>query len=328
MSTVILAERYNTLRNEVNLVLGNSSAVTPTYGYGQAVSTNSKIGTRVANDPINADKVSAQDYEDLYIDLIRTRAHQVGPAVSVQEFVIGDYETNTATADKIEEAYIIGLESLANNISTDKFLADSTSLRLTATPLASSTRPSSQGTWNGAISHIFTMTFSNELERRHFFNAGGEIRISASVDYTGSQAKTVDWQSILNVMGTISFKADETVNNAGIGTGSSIGAYDLTSSYRLIYSRTGGAVYARNRYNIYAAESATVDGTSRITFKVEFVDGRPNDLTWGIDEVVLGTFNSNVQTATPDSSVDINGTTYPAVVIATDPIGATTRVLS
>jgi hypothetical protein len=409
MPTTVLASRYNTLRDNVNLVLGPSTPAALTYGYGQAFSTNSVIGTRTVANPVNADKVSAQDYEDLYIDLIRTRAHQIGSSVAIDEFVIGDYETNTGIADnyllewiasytytngvvvyyntyayecieehtstsvfdpskwsiisfnlndtvhynnslyrciqsytstgsfdltkwnlvvdKIEEAYILGLESLATNIIADRFTVAPDNLRLTSTLSASSTRPSTNS-WNGTISHIFTMTFANDTARRHFFNAGGQIRISASVNYTGSQAKTVDWQSILNAMGTISFKGFETVNNAGVGSGSGVGNYTLTGSYQLIYSRSGGAVYARNRYNIYAANSATLDGTSAIIFKVEFVDGQPNDLTWGIDEVVLGTFNSNVQTATPDGEININGTVYPTVFIETDPTGSIVRNLS
>jgi len=327
MSVTVLASRYNTLRNQVNLVLGTSADVTPTYGYGQEITTNSVVGSRSVSNVVDADKVSAQDYEDLYIDLIRTRSHQVGAAVAIDDFVIGDYETNTVNTDVIEEAYILGLESLAANIVTDRLVVDPNNLTITNLNGATSTRlPTS--TWSTVISHIFTVTFDTELDRRHFFNAGGQIRMSASVDYTGSQAKTVDWQSILNAMGTISFKATETISNAGVGTGSSIGNYDLTSSYRLIYSRTGGAVYSRNRYNIYAAESATGDSTSAITFKVEFVDGRPNDLTWGIDEVVLGTFNSIIESARPNSQVTINGTTHPAVIIDSDPVGVTVRPLS
>lgn len=325
-TTPILASRYNNLRNSVNLVLGTSNALTPSYGYGQAFSTNSVVGTRSVVDPATADKVSAQDYEDLYIDLIRSRSHQVGVAVAIDEFVIGDYETNTATADKIEEAYILGLESLATNIATDRFTVAPANLSINNLPTASSTRPSIP-TWSTVISHIFTITFTNATERRHFFNAGGEIRISASVDYTGSQAKTVDWRSILNLMGTISFKAENTISNAGVGTGSNIGNYDLTSSYQLIYSRTGGEVYANNEYRISAANSATNDATSAITFKVEFIDGVPLPGKT-IDEAVLGTFNSTVQTATPDSQVTINGTVHDAVVIDTLPVGTVVRALS
>jgi hypothetical protein len=327
MSTTVLASRYNTLRNNVNLVLGNSNVASPSYGYGQAFSTNSVVGTRSVADPANADKVSAQDYEDLYIDLIRTRSHQVGASVTIEEFVIGDYDANAENADKIEEAYILGLESLATNIITDRLVVDPSNLTIEASLPASSTR-SSATSWNGTITHIFIMTFPSAQARRHFFNAGGEIRFSASVNYTGSQAKTVDWQTILNAMGSTSFKATETVNNAGVGSGSSIGNYDLTSSYQLVYSRTGGAVYARNRYNIYAAESSTGDSTSAITFKVEFVDGAPNNIDFGTDEAVLGTFNSTIETATPSSQITINGTTHNAVIIDSPPTGALIRPLS
>jgi len=327
MPTTILASRYNTLRNNVNLVLGTSSASAPQYGYGQSFSTNSVVGTRSVVEPSDATKVSAQDYEDLYIDLIRTRSHQVGATLSIDDFVIGDYDTNEATADKIEESYVAGLESLAANIISDKFTVASVNLTVANDSTASSTRAGSS-TWNGSISHIFTTTFNTDIERRHFFNAGGEIRFSASVDYTGSQPKTVDWQTILNAMGSTSFKATSTANNSGVGAATNTGNYDLTSSYQLVYSRDGGAVYANNEYRIWAREYTTGNSTSAIQFKVEFVDGSPNDPTWGIDEVVSGTFNSNVQTATPNSQITINSTVHDAVIINNTPVGTIVRTLS
>jgi hypothetical protein len=329
MPTTILADRYNTLRNRVNQVLGNSVTITPSYGYGQAFSTNSVVGTRsTPSEPTAADKISAQDYEDLYIDLIRLRSHQVGSSVAIDEFVIGDYNANPATADKIEEAYMLGLESLATNIITDRFTVAPANLNIASLTEAGSSRSAASGTWNGTLSHIFTVTFPNDVTRRHFFNAGGEIRLSASVDYTGSQAKTVDWQSILNAIGTTSFKAESTTNNIGIGSGSNIGNYDLTSTYQLVYSTTGGAAYSRNSYSIYATNEVTIDGTSAIKFKVEFTDGLPNNLTFGIDEAVFGTFNSFVETATPSSQISINGTVYDAVIIDAPPTGTTVRSLS
>ena len=98
-------------------------------------------------------------------------------------------------------------------------------------------------------------------------------------------------------MGSTSFKATSTANNAAVGTGSSIGNYDLTNSYQIVYSRTGGSVYARNRYEIRAMEYATGDATSAIQFKVSFVDGLPNNTSWGIDEVVYGSINSTAHDA-------------------------------
>lgn len=328
MPITVLASRYNTLRNETNLVLGTSAEVTPSYGYGQSFSTNSVVGTRAVAEPSDATKVSAQDYEDLYIDLIRTRSHQVGSSVAIDEFVIGDYEANTATADKIEESYIAGLESLATNIATDRLTVAATNLTITNLPSVSSSRLSTNGVWNGTISHIFTVIFNTSSARRHFFNAGSQIRLSASVDYTGSQAKTVDWQQILNAMGTVSFKAEETISNSGIGIGTNIGNYDLTSSYRRIYTRDGGAVYANNEYRIFAREYATGNTTSGIQIKINFVDGSPNDPSYGIDETVSGTFNSNVQLAMPNSQIQINGTIHDSVIISTEPTATIVRPLS
>lgn len=327
MPTTILASRYNDLRNDVNQVLTQSDISTPTFGYGQSISTNSVVGTRTVTVPSDADKVSAQNYEDLYIDIVRCRAHQIGAEnITIDNFVIGDYETNLSSTDKIEEAYITNLELLAADIINDKFSVAANNLDLESVPSASSYRAGTTqvggSSWNGTISHILTMTWPSEQDRRHYFNAGGEIRFDASVDYTGSQAKTVDWQTILAAMGSTSFKAQETVNNAAIGTGSNIGNYDLTNSYQLVYSRTGGAVYARNEYRIYAREYITSDSSSAIQFKIDFVDGSPNDLTYGIDEAVFGDFNSNVQTATPNSQVVINGDLYDAVIIDTLPVGA------
>ncbi len=327
MPTTVLADEYNALRIVTNDVLGTSDVVSPSYGYGQGFSTNAVVGTRSVSDPTTASKVTAQGYEDLYIDLIRVRSHQIGAAAAIDAFVIGDYDTNGATTDKIEESYILGLIALGNNILTDRFLVDPGHLTIASLSAANSTRAYST-TWNGTISHIFKVVFNTELERRHFFNSGGEIRFSASVAYTGSQAKTVDWQSILNAMGSTSFKATTTSNNSGVGSGTNIGNYDLTGSYQRVYSRDGGAVYANNEYRVSAINLSTSDTTSAIQFKVEFIDGSPNDPSYGIDEAVSGAFNSSVQTANPSSQISINGTTHNAVINNVVPVATVIRPLS
>lgn len=311
MSTTILADRYNTLRNQVNLVLGQSTVVSPTYGYGQTFNTSGVQGTR-STAITSASKVTAEDYENLYIDLIRVRSHQVGSDVAIQEFVVGDYETNAETTDKVEEAYILGLESLATNITSNRFDVNSGNLDVSPLPI-SSTRPSSA--WSNKIWHIFTITFRTVIERQHWFNAGGQIRFGASVNYTGSQPKSVDWQNMLSTMGTTAFKASTTTNTLGIGTGTNIGNYDLNNTYQQVYSRSSNSVYNNNVYRIFASEYATADNTSAIQFKVEMEDGAPIDLADGIDEFVIGTFNSTIEVAVPSSEITINGTVHEAVSI-------------
>ena len=332
MPTTIAASRYNTLRTLVNKILGNSVTATPQYGYGQSFNTTAVVGDYDSN-LVATDTVTAQQYENLYIDLIRLRAHQVGTSsVTIDPFVLGDYDINLSDTDKVELTYIQGLETLATDIETDKFLIDVTgqasvvNLKNSGNFNISSKRTNSvSGNWNGTINHIFTITFNNAQQRRHFFNAGGQVRFTALVDYTGSQAKTVDWQDEMSAMGVTSFKATDTINNNGQGTGSNIGNFDLSGSYQLCYSKAGGASYARNDYRVFAQN---VNDTV-IRFKVEFNDNAPNNTRFGIDEAVLGDFTSTIELLQPIGSVNIHGTVYDTVIIPTNnlPIGATTSNL-
>lgn len=320
MSTSITAQRYNDLRTLVNKILGVSDVSTPDYGYGQAFTTSPVVGDFDAN-PTTVDKITAEQYEQLYFDLIRIRVHQIGAAATtINPYVEGGFETNPS-ADKIEESYIQSLETLAANIETDRFLIDfptqasETTLKNTlSNPIVSTRSNSQQGNWNGTLTHIVKVTFADAATRRHFFNAGGEIRFTAEVDYAGSQRKAVDWQDEMAAMGTISFRANETVSNNAVGTGFSVGSLNLTSTYQLCYDKSGGSNYIRNHYYIDALQL----NDREIQFRIRFLDGRPNDLTWGIDEPVEGDFTSRLFVLQPDGQATINGTATDTVIIPTN----------
>lgn len=324
MSVVILASRFNDIRNNVDKILGTTQSSDPTYGYGQTLTDGNVVGSRTSL--VNADKITAQQYKDLYLDLIRIRIHQLGAAsVSVQPFVIGDYETNTTSTDKIEEVYAIALEGLAADIDTDRFLID-TGTQADAEPLFNSVgnpivsvRPASTGSWNGERNHIFDVEFDSAESRRHFFNSGGQIRCTATVDYAGSQLKTVDWQSAMDAMGTVSFTANSSFSNAGVGIPRSIGNYQLTGSYQAAYRQDVGANYTNSFYELYALSLS--DTTVRL--KASFIDGGPNDPTWGIEEDVLGTFTSTVGLLVPNGSATINGVSTDTVVYSDTIVGTT-----
>jgi len=331
-TTPITAARYNTLRALTNKVLGSSVTATPDYGYGQTFNTTAVTGDYDTNLALT-DKVTAQQYEDLYIDLIRLRAHQIGTgSLTVDPFVVGDYDTNLSATDKVELAYMQGLETLASDIETDRFEIDTVGQAQVVdlqdsggTQIESSRLNSVSGNWNGTINHIFTCTFTSAQRRREFFNAGGQVRFSARVVYSGAQAKTVDWQNQMSTMGVNSFKAYETINNNSVGSGTAKGNFNIGTTYTLCYTKAGGATYARNDYRIYAQNVST----TQIRFKVEFNDNAPNNTTWGIDEPVFGDFYSTIELLQPDGSVTINGTVYDSVVIPTAalPVGATTAGL-
>lgn len=318
MATVILASRYNNLRQRANKVLGTSSDSTPDYGYGQPFSYNAVVGSR--SNLSLASKITAQQYRELYLDLIKIRVHQVGAsAVSVEPFVIGDFDNNAGSTDLVEEAYVNRLESLATSIETDRFEIDEVTQadieNLTTaggTNIETIRRQSTSGVWNGQLTHIFDVEFDSALSRRHFFNSGGQVRLSARVDYAGSQTKTVQWQNAISAMGTISFTANSTYSNAGSGSGTNVGNYQITNSYRRVFDKQVSGTYSRNHYYLNALDL----NTTTIRFRVQFFDGAPNDLTYGIDESVFGDFYSQAQLLIPNGSATINGVATDTVVYA------------
>jgi hypothetical protein len=149
-----------------------------------------------------------------------------------------------------------------------------------------------------------TVTATGADHRRHFFNTGGEIRISGANTST-SQVKGSDWAVMLQNMGAVVLGKNKTtvtgtgrardgvtdVNLDGI-VDSSIGNFQLTTSYQLIFQRNGGgesANYAENTITMYARRNLTGD---IITISIELTDNDLGDQTGtgpGVDEPVDGT---------------------------------------
>jgi hypothetical protein len=332
MPTTILATRFNNLQDRLDAVLGTSVSAAPTFGYGQTLNAALDVAGTRSNTIPNSDKVSAQQYEDLYIDIVRCRAHQVGAAaVTIDDFVIGDFETNAANTDKVEEAYISALESLMTTIESDRFDIDITTQASTTTlttsantPISSTYYTSVSGSWTSFLNQIFTVTFPTVEDRRHFFNAGGEIRFNAQVAYTGAQQKTADWQSSMAAMGVVSFTADDTYSNSSVGSASNIGNNSLTSTYQLCYRKDAGTTYSQSAYELYALQT----GPRTIQFKVFFTDPAPGG--WSIDEPLYGDWTSSASLLVPDGTVTINGLSHNTVVIeaAQLPSGSNIVILS
>ena len=330
MPTTILATRFNNLQDRLEAVLGTSGSAAPTFGYGQTLNAALDVAGTRSNTIPNSDKISAQQYEDLYIDIVRCRAHQVGAAaVTIDDFVIGDFETNAANTDKVEEAYISALESLMTTIELDRFDIDITTQASTTTlttsantPISSTYYTSVSGSWTSFLNQIFTVTFPTVEDRRHFFNAGGEIRFNAQVAYTGAQQKTADWQSSMAAMGVVSFTADDTYSNSSVGSASNIGNNSLTSTYQLCYRKDAGTTYSQSAYELYALQT----GPRTIQFKVLFTD--PNPGGYSIDEPLYGDWTSSASLLVPDGTVTINGLSHNTVVIEAEQLPSGSNIVN
>lgn len=266
---IISAARFNTLQAKIANVVGNGSGQ---YGYGQILASSKVAVTNT---------VSAQHMTDLKTDIVKARVHQTGgntPAL-----------TPIVTSDDITDAVYVEYENIVDQMFNNK----NDIYESTQADVEVKLNSNRSITWGGAaepqrIFHEFRITFSDGDHRRHFFNAGGEIRLAASL--TGaSGAKSVGWAGMLSSMSSIKF--NYTSVSAGSGSPSAIGNFDLTSSYQTIYTKNGSGIYSQSSYTIDAKASAD----NQITFLIELYDGENNF----VDETVNGTLVSSISQLRP-----------------------------
>ena len=289
---IITAATYNSLQARIETILGTGIS---RLGYGQAVES-SQIST--------SDIVTASDIRKLKIDINKIRVHQTGSNSNLDDVdpkdLIGanDIDGNT---DKGFNAYL----SIIDTCEGDVYEIDETQYTIeTATTSVRYTA------WNGTPVHSFTVTFDNADHRRAFFNAGGEIHISAEL-VTDNSLKGTDWATMLSAMGTIKFKRDTSAKTGAQGSVQPVGNYDLTSSYQTIFERSGGAPeYAENLYKITAKELSQ----KAIQFKIQFLDldeGDQQGVGSPEDEQVVGMLESTIKQLRPTgSAVSINSPSY------------------
>jgi hypothetical protein len=226
------------------------------------------------------------------------RIHQTGAVPSEINLVTQNVDV-VLDSDTINKKGIVQFENLATTLENDKFVAHAT--QVTTEAAIAGTRTTA---WNGTLSHIIDIAFTDAGHQRHFFNAGGEVRFASNITYVGSDSKTIDWMTMLVNMGTVTMNYTNTVAS-GSGSGSAIGYHDLTSSYQQLFEKTGSGLYAANDYKI---EGSKVSSTI-LRFKVTFNDdntGNPNT-----DENVQGVLNSTItQTRPTGAAVSLVSPTY------------------
>lgn len=274
----ITAANYNDLQKTVADILGDGFGDT---GYGQEL---------VSTPLLSSDIVRAEHMNLLRDDINRIQVHQTGSLSSLLELTPGEKVSANDINGVVDKGFN-QFVAVVNILEANKSVVDGTQVTLeTAT---TSTRFAA---WNGKVVHSFTATFDDADHRRAFFNAGGQIHMSATIEGDNT-AKGADWNTILTNMGTIKFSATTTEKTGSAGLLQPIGNNDLTTSYQKIFERRGQAdYYAENRFFMYAKETSN----RAIQFSIEFEDndaGDPND-----DELIRGTLTSIVKQLRPTGS--------------------------
>ena len=303
---LIVAADFNTMRSDINGVLGK----TPT-GYGQTLRA-----------PIVAisNTVTSQNMANLYLDMVATRIHQIGSIDSrINTPLVGDRIGWDSSNDPngIRKG-IADFISVKNDIAAyDASVSGFPAGNFAVATASSSSRNGATNAWGTvattqAIVHTITFSFTDANHITYYFNAGGQIRFSASLTgATGS--KSTDWQAMFTAMGVIAFDKWKTRSLSSSGTGSPTGYSTLTSVYQTIYVKLGSGVYSDNSYTVEARKPTT----TTIQFRVTLSDlDTGTDPTNPIDETVLGTVTSLIQTYTPNSSFTASAINYTAVSLA------------
>lgn len=286
---LITAATFNGLQSRIETVLGQGFSDT---GYGQTLSSSIVAANTV---------ITATHLSNLKSDIDKCRAHQTGSLTSLSTINatdrIGASESidkdGTTDTSKGVNDYL----AIIGSIEADKQLCDDTQASVEA--VLQSTRVSE---WNGTITHVFTVTYADADARRHFFNAGGQIRFQANLS-NGSGGKDADWASMLAAMGTISM-ASHATTQTGSGVPTSIGNFELTGTSQRIFHKLGTAYdYQNNMYQINARTLAD----NIIEFDIQFQDNADG----GGDPNVTGDILSSITHRRPSGTyVSVPSPTY------------------
>jgi hypothetical protein len=298
---------YNGLQSDIAAIMGTPTGTSETTarGYNQTL-----LSSQVAA----GEKVTAAQWDNLRLDITNAHRHQFDTDPSV---------TNVSTSTKITAADFNLYETAIATVGSDPNRY--TMHPNQATPVTGQTATLAAGWGSGGVitrTHQFTVSFSNQTHRRSYFNAGGQIRIYVSNNYTGSAAKTVDWKRILNGGGQMYFNYKDSGRVAGTGTSGQYGTsytygnYDVTNTtWRTIWYNDGSNPYSENYMRIQVRQNTT----SQLEFRVQLVDADIGDDTtptdnWpnAVDESVQGTTTSSVTFYRPDGNVTIAAPTAAA----------------
>jgi hypothetical protein len=345
---------YNGLVTRVRAVLGNGSGQT---GYGQLITL-----TAVAD--ASTQLISNVEWNSLRTAINRCSRHQQNTDQSIGALatgrIIGADQSGTSVT-RVDTGGVItwthnttdttmGVNDFfagVGNIENNADLVHSTQYTLTTGRQFSSSTRTQQ--WGGAgqlqtINCTFEVQFQGGYNvtntdgttsvatgaehRRHFFNAGGQIRVSG-VNSGASGLKGSDWAVMLQNMGQVIFGKNSTTALTGRARDgstdvnldgfidSAVGNYQLTTSYQLIYARNGGGQssnYAENIINVFARRNINGD---IITFLIELTDNDVGDKTGtgpAVDEAVDGTLVMGLDLLRPTGS--FVAVQEPAVAVA------------
>ena len=255
----ILDDEYNNFVNSssdpfgYNHFAGTGATV---YGLGQ-----SAIATVSAGDTINASHWNA-----LFTGLDTIANHTNDTMTSRSAVSAGD-------AIEIASAVANDLATLAASVA-----AGSPNATALTTSSALQTVTTSAEGWDSTATQEVSATFANANTMRHFFNAGGKIRIQVSATAGTTNPKDQAYIDLGTSLGNLDIAAQATTRSGSGETltsnGLANGFYDLDDSYTsLIKLTSDNSNYTSNNIELFAKLDAAHSSATVITVKMVATDG-------------------------------------------------------
>jgi hypothetical protein len=288
--------------SEYNGLLTNttSSGTPPAFGINHILGTGALqygLGQTALSSVGITDNIQAAQWNSLFTSMNNVALHAGVTLTSTTAKSAGDtiqiISALTTDLNKLAAAVASGCESAANGgpagATGTANLTTSAALLTTASSAAAGT----PARWNDyhAVEHVFTFASANAA--RHYFNAGGKLRINVTRTAGGSStASTTSKDSSVDelITGLGDFKlgaqistqsgSGETLDSSGALTQ---GFYDLTTDYQTIciITQNNGVYSGYMNIKIEAKANAIVSGGTAtvVTIKTTIADPTLGDST-------------------------------------------------
>jgi len=269
----ITASDWDVARNNILLITGTAEDSTQ-EGWGQSWSVHNPAAGATITDTDTNDIINAAQDIAVYTGA-SNNVSDVSNAATIQDTDLNNIQST------VTNGYNARTSASGSYLSQE---SKNTSTRTAA--------------WSTTVTHDATVTFTSEAHRNSFFNAGGSIYFTGARSGGSTNDQNTDWTNMLSAMGTI--KMNYTAVTAGSGSTTSLGMYDLTTSYQTIFTKAGSGSYSTNFFKI----EAQAPNASSIRFLITYGDSHTGR---GYFDSVDGTLTSVIGQFRPNSGTLPNG---------------------
>ena len=248
----------------INHIAGTGSAQ---YGLGEsAVATVSAGGA-----------ITAAQWNSLWTAMNNAANHTNVNTGGGAGVLASTSAVSTGDAVAIKAALITDLAALAAQVA----LGSPSATALTTSSSLQTITTSAEG-WDTSATHEHSITWASADRMRHFFNAGGKVRIVTSTTEGAVSTKDQAFKDLGTAIGNLDIGAQASTRSGSGETqttdGLANGFHDLTASYAVILKLTSdNTSYTSNTLEISAKLDAAVGTAVTMTIKMIATDPSADD---------------------------------------------------